>query len=44
MATKAVNAQIDEELHRKLKVKLARDGLTYKEWVTKQIKKYVEDQ
>jgi len=39
----SLNAKIDKELHKKLKIKLLKDELTYKEWVIKQIKNYIQE-
>jgi len=38
----SVNAKIDKELHTKLRIQLLKDDLTYKDWLIKQIKEYVE--
>jgi len=37
-----LNALVPKELHKKLKMQLLRDELTYKEWLIQQIKEYVE--
>lgn len=42
MGTKNLNAVVDEELHKKLKIKLLKEDITYKDWLTKKIEEYVE--
>lgn len=39
----SLNAKIDKELHKKLKIQLLKDELTYKDWVVKQIREYIEE-
>jgi hypothetical protein len=39
---KNLNALIPDQLHKKLKVQLAKDDMTYKDWLIKNIKDYVE--
>lgn len=41
MGSKHLNAKVDEELHKKLRMQLLKDDLTYKDWLIKQIKEYV---
>lgn len=43
MSEKNLNALVPEELHKKLKMQLLRDDLTYKDWLIQQIKDYVEE-
>jgi len=38
-----LNALVPKELHKKLKMQLLRDELTYKEWLIQQIKVYTEE-
>lgn len=38
--SKNLNALVSDELHQKLKIQLAKDNLTYKDWLIKQIKDY----
>ena len=40
--SKNLVALVPDELHTKLKIQLAKDGKNYKDWVTQQIKDYVE--
>ncbi|MFW6027017.1 MAG: hypothetical protein ACOCRX_11840 [Candidatus Woesearchaeota archaeon] len=41
MGSKYLNAKIDEDLHKKLRMQLLKDDLTYRDWLIKQIKDYV---
>jgi len=43
MNEKNLNALVPEELHKKLKMQLLRDDLTYKDWLKAKIKDYVEE-
>lgn len=38
---KYLTARIDEELHKKLKIKLIKDNLTFQKWVEMKIIEYV---
>jgi hypothetical protein len=42
MVDKHLNAIVPEKLHKKLKVQLAKDELTYKNWLIQQIKSYTK--
>ncbi|ADO77316.1 hypothetical protein [Halanaerobium praevalens] len=39
----SLNAKIDKKLHKKLKINLLKDDLTYKDWLIKQINEYIEE-
>lgn len=41
--SKNLNALVPDELHTKLKIQLAKDNLTYKDWLIQQINDYVEE-
>lgn len=41
--SKNLNALVPDDLHKELKVQLAKDDLTYKDWLIKQIKEYVDN-
>ena len=41
---KNLNALIDKELHKKLKMQLLKDDITYKDWLIQQIKEYVGEE
>lgn len=38
--SKNLNALVPDELHQKLKIELAKDNITYKDWLISQIKDY----
>lgn len=44
MGDKNLNALVPEELHKKLKIQLAKDDLTYKDWLKAKIKEYVSQE
>ena len=39
-----LNALVPKELHKKLKMQLLRDELTFKDWLNDRIKSYVEEE
>jgi len=39
-----LNALVPKEMHKKLKMQLLKDGLTYKDWLIQNIKSYVEEE
>jgi hypothetical protein len=41
LGKKSLNAKIDDELHKKLRMQLLKDDLTYKDWLVKKIKEYI---
>lgn len=43
MGDKNLNALVPEELHKKLKIQLAKDNLTYKDWLIEKIEEYVQE-
>jgi len=43
MGDKNLNALVPEELHKKLKIQLAKDDLTYKDWLKAKIEEYVQE-
>ena len=38
-----LNALIPKELHKKFKIKLLQDEITYKDWLNNQIKDYLDE-
>jgi len=41
---KNLNALVPKELHKKLKMQLLRDELTFKDWLIAKIENYVEEE
>lgn len=41
--SKNLNALVSDELHQKLKIQLAKDNITYKDWLINQIKEYTKE-
>jgi hypothetical protein len=38
-----LNAKIDKKLHKKLRIKLLKNDLTYRDWLENKVKEYVEN-
>ena len=40
--SKNLNALVPDDLHKELKIQLAKDDLTYKDWLINQIEEYID--
>ena len=43
MADKTITVRISKDLHKKLKIQLAKDSLTFQKWASDRIKEYTEE-